>query len=413
MISGTVFFVSIFSSGTGYGSPRAKRFSALNSWNCAETAGISQPGCRQPPKIRQTNFEKGTMAEMGTLFFLMLRLAVFTALPASALAGGCPEIRLDSSDGSMGHVPMTAQGHVGICYANVAAQMIDAFRFSHDAPEGDTDYAHISSPLDLAVGFTNEDAAKSDFGYGAYHICPVASFGIKTGTCDQERVRQLYWKGEQKNFTVSLWKTHKALQEYLKAHAQIHDWEELKNGFRASACEEIGYLNSLVSPAGKSLLPGPDLLMNALRAENYTPAMLEILKPVCDTPPRHPVAASLHCEMLPLGKPGKLSPVHELLEKKNAQPIAVKTCSNIMTQGKNYRGVNDDGTFAPDCKKHFLLIIGQKEIDGKCRFLMRNSWGSDEDGYSEDWQPPEHGNLWIDEDSMAANTKEMCSIGGK
>ena len=349
------------------------------------------------------------MTGMGALLVTVFLFFV-SAVAVAAESGACREVRLDAPGGSMAHVPVGSQGHVGICYAHAAGQMLDAFRFSHPAPEGDADYDHITAPLDLAAGFMKEDDAKSDFDDGAYHICPVAKYGIKTGTCSEERVRQLYWKGERKNFTLKLWRAHKAFQEYLKAHSDLHNWDDIANAYRAQACSDIGFLGGLASPAGKSLLPGPDVLMRALKNENYTDAMVDVLKVACDTPPRHPVNKTVHCEPVPLGSPDKMELVHNMLLKKGAQPIALKTCSDIMEVGRKYRGLNPDGSFKKDCNKHFLLVIGQKEINGKCRFLIRNSWGTDNDGYSDDWNPQEHGNMWIDEEAMAANTNEMCTL---
>lgn len=106
--------------------------------------------------------------------------------------------------------------------------------------------------------------------------------------------------------------------------------------------------------------------------------------------------------------------VHALLALENAQPVAVKICSGFFNEGHTYRGKDAQGnmvmTGKESCDIHWVLIIGQTEMNGQCRLLVRNSWGTDDTGYSTDWLPRENGNLWIDEETLTANTFEYGSI---
>ena len=47
---------------------------------------------------------------------------------------------------------------------------------------------------------------------------------------------------------------------------------------------------------------------------------------------------------------------------------------------------------------------------GKCKILVRNSFGTDDTGYSKDWLPREHGNRCIEEDALMANNMQMAVI---
>jgi hypothetical protein len=86
-----------------------------------------------------------------SVFLLVLRLA---ADPARA--DECPSLRLDGPGGSMENVPVRDQGDERICYAMTAAEMADAYRFSHKPPKGDTHFDHQTSGFQVAALGTAE-----------------------------------------------------------------------------------------------------------------------------------------------------------------------------------------------------------------------------------------------------------------
>jgi len=85
-----------------------------------------------------------------------------------------------------------------------------------------------------------------------------------------------------------------------------------------------------------------------------------------------------------------------------------------ISEGHTYRGRDAKGnmikTGKESCDIHWVLIIGQSEINGQCRLLVRNSWGTNDSGYSTDWLPRANGNLWIDEETLSQNTFEYALI---
>lgn len=309
----------------------------------------------------------------------------------------CPEVRLDALSGAMEHVPVTFQGHVGICYGHAAAQMVDAYRFSHSG--GNSETSRLSSSLEIAVGITDLQSPKDDFDDGAFNVCPSIHYAVKADTCDEAWVAGLYSaQGVQRsNFTERL----RQLQSDVSKSAS--NANEL-----VSAAEKD--FASYATGEARAALPSEDALVKMASKPTFTEATDAFLEPYCAKKPRIEIPKSIRCsESKSLSGKEIFQKIHALLLLKNAQPVAIKMCRNIFEAGHTYVGVTSHG-FKKDCQLHWPLVIGQKKIGGKCRFLIRNSFGTDDSGYSKDWLPREHGNLWIDEDTLAANTLEMSFL---
>ncbi|MBI2520337.1 MAG: hypothetical protein HYV97_07960 [Bdellovibrio sp.] len=74
------------------------------------------------------------------------------------------------------------------------------------------------------------------------------------------------------------------------------------------------------------------------------------------------------------------------------RPAGISMCANIFTgpSSSNYSGVNERSSehyycnqqFC-DCRPHAVVVVGRKMLNGKCHFIIRNSWGAECGGYSE------------------------------
>jgi hypothetical protein len=348
---------------------------------------------------------------------LTFMAAFAIALTTASADSGCPDIRLDQK-GSMVHVPVTFQGQVGICYAHAAAQMVDAYRFSHLPPQGDTNYEHLTSPLELASQFMQASDPKSDFDDGTYKVCPVINYLKNHGSCDENEVSKLYQNGIAINLVNDLRKPFLDFQKYLKA-SKLNPASVSLRGLDPVLDEELGsfqeQLSALADPSVKALLPDAEAILQVLLQPDYNSAMNLLLKPLCTSSFMQTMSSGISCSETQVKAGSKTIPaVHELLAAENAQPIAAKICSNFFNEGHAYRGIDAHGdmikTGREACDIHWVLIIGQTETDGQCRLLVRNSWGTDDSGYSTDWLPRENGNLWIDEETLSANTFEYGSV---
>jgi hypothetical protein len=347
---------------------------------------------------------------MKTFAFLVL---LFTL--SDAHSSDCPDIRLDQK-GSMVHVPVTYQGEVGICYAHAAAQMVDAYRFSHPSPEGDTNYEHLTAPLELASQFMASSDPKSDFDDGTYTVCPVVNYLRDHGSCDESEVNGLYKNGIRENLVDDLRKPYGDFQKYLKTSKLTVSSVTLQNLDTVLASELTTFQKQLTKLADPSIpLPNEDGALQILLQPNLNLAMNLLLKPLCASSFTQAISAGISCHETDV-KAGSttMAKVHELLALENAQPVAIKICSNFFMEGHTYRGIDAKGDMVragkEACDIHWVLVIGQTEQNGQCRLLVRNSWGTDDSGYSNDWLPRENGNLWIDEETLSENTFEYGSL---
>ncbi len=71
-------------------------------------------------------------------------------------------MRLDQPGGPLEPIPVLDQDNVNLCYAFVASQLVDAYRFSH----GDSNDQHLTSPLAAAVFASADDPEMTDIDYG-------------------------------------------------------------------------------------------------------------------------------------------------------------------------------------------------------------------------------------------------------
>ena len=88
------------------------------------------------------------------------------------------EVRLDIGTGPLAHVKTRDQGFgFGDCYANVAAGLVDAYRFSH----GDKAYNFQSSALVLATEYSLEKGRDNTVGGDA---CAAFNAAARHGVCN-------------------------------------------------------------------------------------------------------------------------------------------------------------------------------------------------------------------------------------
>ena len=104
--------------------------------------------------------------------------------------------------------------------------------------------------------------------------------------------------------------------------------------------------------------------------------------------------------------------MRELLNKRKAQPIGIGYCSEFLND-KNYIGTIANPKFngqmttrdIKTCGNHASVIIGKRNIAGKCHYLLRNTWG-DECDY--DWKcrfnaKKQAIGIWVPEDALFKN----------
>lgn len=108
--------------------------------------------------------------------------------------------------------------------------------------------------------------------------------------------------------------------------------------------------------------------------------------------------------------------MRELLNKKNAQPIGISYCSKFL-EDKNYIGTRPNPKYngqmsridSVTCGGHASVIIGKRNIAGKCHYLLRNTWG---DKCDYDWRCRYNAKkqaigIWVSEDALFKNLSDF------
>lgn len=90
----------------------------------------------------------------------------------------------------------------------------------------------------------------------------------------------------------------------------------------------------------------------------------------------------------------------------------VDTINKALNQGR-IAGVGYDTKFLVSGKggPHASPIVGRRMVDGKCQYLLRNSWGLSCDSYNETYRKKcSAGYVWVDIDALADQVDEVDYI---
>lgn len=334
-------------------------------------------------------------------------ILVLLAFLLNVQAIACSEFRLDAPGGSMEHVPVLDQGALGICYAATAAQLIDAWVHTKDPSKRN----FHTSPLAYAVESKHQKylfwkQMSSDrldeitiaggevdellFSQRPPVLCPIEKV---EGAINYERL-------QQKDLDQAL-----AIYRTIRDHGQVPfeqlcpfsypGIEELIKNIQAMAPMEFLRILLTHNCGAQDKMQYP---------QNITPVFFP---PVGVNKPPAVVVE-------------KLGDIFDSMEVK--QPIAIGYCAGLFMRGRKFEGIKkeipipeypDYITYesTEDCGRHASLIIGrrskkilndQNQEVTVCQYLIRNSWGTEPQGYHKDWDH-EEGNIWVDEDTLKHN----------
>jgi hypothetical protein len=128
-----------------------------------------------------------------------------------------------------------------------------------------------------------------------------------------------------------------------------------------------------------------------------------------------------------LQKPEKFKEkIHQLFDRPlNASlPLGIEYCSGILTSpnkdfihnrtfGSDINYLNSPKAirnFKDGCGFHASALIGrERREDGKCYFLVQNSWGASCHFYSNP-ELCEDGKIWVDEDVLSRNLLRVSDV---
>jgi hypothetical protein len=320
----------------------------------------------------------------------------------------------------MERVPVASQADLPFCYAYSAAQMADAWRFSHQGPDG-----HHVSPIVAALEAATRHRwplahlNRRELAETGGTVCPVLDFLRGHAACD-ERVLHDYAEARD----VS--RMSRALRQ---AYEVYHDYTDRFRHYRLSM-DNIGgqgapdgrlraelravardRITQVLNEAGYAeMTPARDELEGLLEKSNPLDFLKALVSRGCRDGARFQARIPDCHRMGRDDDPARMiERIHRRLGGADPQPTAISYCSELLSRGREYFGreraqagapcVHDDG--------HVSLVVGRRRdpASGRCQLLVRNTWGADCDGYHRDWHCPAEnpGNVYVDEGALRAN----------
>lgn len=67
--------------------------------------------------------------------------------------------------------------------------------------------------------------------------------------------------------------------------------------------------------------------------------------------------------------------VRSLLNRRNAPAVGIAYCSSVLSN-PGTSGLDAKGNPTKNCGGHASVIVGKREMNGKCQYLLKNSWNS-------------------------------------
>jgi hypothetical protein len=329
---------------------------------------------------------------------IVITLALTTL--SSHAADDCSYVRLDDPGGSMEHVHLRNQ-LVGDCYAYAAANLVDAFRFSH----GSRDYNRPSIPDYSAAenkSLTNYKTIAE--GYVASVLGTMKTFGV----CAPDETTVV-----QKNGAKLAEKLQDIVQLYSIAEADLQ-LENTKNGIRVYRSDISKPYCDLMASNIADLFPSVAVLLQNFKDQNATQTAFDSYEKLCA---QNMVPINIPEPEEPGGqdREGKKETIDSLLSQKNPQPIGLTFDHSVYRQGRSYSGNDITGHERAD---HAVIIIGRRRGSGnQCQYLVRDNANicdkkiSNFD-VSKDWDCFD-GNAWIDSDQLMKSADQLTWIPTK
>ncbi len=334
-----------------------------------------------------------SISECGTLISSGEAAKSKTEKNSESATTDCSSVRLDDAGGSMEHVAVREQGSLPICYAEVAAQMADAWRFTH----GDTNYSFQSSALFAALKYDHTNNSWELDG-GGFEKDALKQININ-GTCSKSATIE----------TMNSW----SIQELMSVLKNIRQrkFETKKDNATITSAEQTALSKWNEAPYcldGFGALPNFDTLIKTLETIDPKHLIAETVAYPCKGDNlNHVKIPPLTISLRGYNKtPEEIATYFAThLKNKKSMPIDVAICGSIFEN--KYQRAAFTGDNSTNCRDHAhaMLLIGKRKNPSteQCEFLLRNSWGT-ECGSARINFKCENGSVWMDADTLSRIT---------
>lgn len=354
----------------------------------------------------------------------------------------CQPFSLLDPGESMERIPVRDQGNLGTCYAYAAAEAIDAWRFSSDPKE----VGFFTSPHALAIAAKNsvsaKDRRKQIFDSEENpNVTPLDNHNFseairtaeKQGICSYDVFGANImdpanpFHGDQRRFWNEVKEDYQVLHNAYIQAALTFDRAKARRVLEDARALLGGVLCRAGFTDDQSRFVDEARLVNMIVAEDVYEALAHLSAQVCENrtknlPPDFPgPPITLWKEEIPRRYQTIEARsvifhrmIHAMFDFKKKQPIMINYCSNVLTD-YGYVGLDIKTGVSRSCSGHASLLIGRRRgADGRCGFIMRNSWGSDRDSSKGSiTNLDDQGNLWIPEDALYNNLREVAVLPPK
>lgn len=335
---------------------------------------------------------------MKILISLCLLLTTGQVLAASS----CPDIRLDQA-GALASVPVfdqataTASTDMNICYAATAAQLIDTYRASTKKAETPA-RSEVTSPWWVAVNyasaFKTEDNPDVQFGEPDKALEAMKS----DGTCSQE---DLFGKKP----TDEIIHFHQMLKEFYRSVASQKEEEKTLSQKLGSILDKVDFIKD---PALVT-----EVSLKAIHEKTFVKFLRTLFQAKCQGKVKTNApyeVERIEADRLNLSNDRKEELIVQTL--KRSQPIEVSICSQVL---RNPEYVPEEDY--KKCMRHSAMVVGSREKNGQCQYLVRDTYGTESCQRKRNGQPWYHpslecssGQVWVPGKALLSNTWGMTRV---
>lgn len=301
----------------------------------------------------------------------------------SAYAQNCePQNLVTEQNSPFAKIPVYDQDGIGICYAYVAAQLVDYQLVKNGADRS----VH---PLWAALKYA-EKAKQERITAGITY--DAIEQMIKAGNCEYNDVSTALGEWAQKA-NVKEVDIMDLIERLAPKFQDLYKTKQKENPTAAPSAEEVDKaITEAIADHQPWCTPGatweplmPEL--RALSALSSRKVLTDLILPVCGK----------NLQKLNIPKPKYFhsdkdvdwsKTLDQKLQNLKA-PVSISYCSRILKEptfdGVERRSGSQAEKYADNCGGHESLIVGKKKIGEQCHFLLRNSWGNGFSESTESW----------------------------
>ena len=330
------------------------------------------------------------------------------------------EVRLDAPGGTAEKMPIHDQDGLGICFAETGAQLFDSLMNQQGVTHPRTSSLHAALLTKLNFSDPSQASRSNNGGIDGGDPCATVQGLGASGACSHEsylRFLNTGWPKASVGRLYDLFETHRQGLEAELKNKKLQ--KEIDQTVSRHAFALMDGILATCSPNRPSVvkLPTFDELGRILQEGSFPGLARGVFGSDCQPQDKFRAPFEITCQAI--GTYGyssrQMKPVlqrrllNHLSEAKSATPVGISYCSALLQKGPDWKKGTQEASDlfrTPECGMHASIVVGKRQKNGSCQFLIRNSWGTDCDSYAKTWEC-QNGQIWVDADALLENTYEL------